>query len=234
MNTSLKPLRFFSATILCLAVAPAGAYEPGEWILRAGASSVSPDESSGNAQLNGNTLSLNGGTSQLGVDDNTQLGLTATYMLDRHWGLELLAATPFKHTANGAGELAGLDIADIKHLPPTLSALYHFSPVQGFTPYAGVGLNYTVFFSEDITGAADATLSGLGLTGADVDLDNSWGASLQLGLDYQLNDRWFVNASVRWIDIDTTAEIRFDNGSRLEVDLEIDPFVYSLLLGRRF
>ncbi|TQV86253.1 outer membrane beta-barrel protein [Exilibacterium tricleocarpae] len=234
MKAHLSKPGLVLAAALATAALPAGAYEPGEWILRAGATTVAPDESSSNVAIDGDTLSLDGGTSQLEVDDNTQLGLTATYMLDANWGIEVLAATPFTHTVSGAGELAGLDIAEVTHLPPTVSAVYHFSAVEGFTPYVGAGLNYTLFFSEDLTGSADTALSGLGLTGGDVEADSSFGFALQVGADYQLDDTWFINASIRWIDIDTTAKISFDNGSDIDADLEIDPLVYSVLVGRRF
>lgn len=36
-------------------------------------------------------------------------------------------------------------------------------------------------------------------------LDNSFGLAAQVGADYMLNDKWFVNGSIRWIDIDTQA-----------------------------
>ena len=234
MKVTSKALGVVSAAALSLFVAQAGAYEPGEWLIKVGVTSVSPDESSSKVKLNGETLVLDGLTTELEVDSETQLGITATYMITGNWGVELLAATPFTHTASGKGALSGLDIAELDHLPPTLSAVYHFNEIQGFTPYVGAGLNYTIFFEEDLTGSADQALSGLGLTGGDVELDNSVGIALQVGMDYALNDKWFVNASVRWIDIETTAEIRFDNGAKLDVDVDIDPFVYSLFIGRRF
>jgi outer membrane protein len=207
------------------------AYEKGDMFIRAGATQVAPDEDSGLVQLNGSTLSLGGGTSKLKVDDDTQLGLTYNYMLSNKLGIEVLAATPFEHTASGTGELAGLDIADIKHLPPTVSTVYYFDSDSKFNPYLGAGFNYTVFFDEDLTSAADTTLSGLGLTNGDVELDDSWGLAFQAGFDYQLNEKWFFNASVRWIDIDTEAKIKFDGGNEITADVEIDPFVYTLSVG---
>lgn len=49
-----------------------------------------------------------------------------------------------------------------------------------------------------------------------------------------LNDKWFVNGSVRWIDTDT--EVTFNlGGDAGSVDsIEIDPWVYTVTLGYRF
>jgi len=57
---------------------------------------------------------------------------------------------------------------------------------------------------------------------------------LQAGFDYHLNDQWLVNASVRWIDIDTEAEIKFDNGAKINADVDIDPYVYTVSVGYKF
>jgi outer membrane protein len=211
-------------------------FEEGSWIVRAGASNVSPDVSSDQLKLNGSSQAfINAvGPAELDVDDNTQLGLTVEYMFTPNWGMEVLAATPFEHTASGTGALSGLNVANVKHLPPSISAVYHFSQGSVFRPYVGAGINYTYFFDENLTGAADSAFESLGLSGGDVNLDDSWGVALQLGGDYHISGNWWLNASVRWIQLGTTAEVTFDDGTRVSGDLDIDPFVYSLMVAYTF
>ena len=232
----MKAVTTFSRIIALSAAlaSPSYAYQAGDIIMRAGATTVEPQESSDAIALNGSTLSLAGGNTHLTVDSNTQLGLTFSYVLDKHWAIELLAATPFSHTAAATGELAGLDIARVKQLPPTLSAIYYFNNSGKFKPYLGAGINYTIFFDEKINSQADAALEGLGLTGAKVSLDDSWGAALQIGADYMIDDNWLLNASIRWIDIDSKATIKFDGGHQLSSDVAIDPYVYTLAIGYKF
>jgi outer membrane protein len=82
-------------------------------------------------------------------------------------------------------------------------------------------LNATVFFSEHTTGA---------LSGQKLSLDPSFGPAAQVGLDFDLTDTWFLNADVRWIDIDTKAELA---GASLG-DVAIDPLTFGLSIGRKF
>ena len=236
MNKVFKHLSLAAAISAAMVSTQAVAYEAGDWVVRAGVTTVDPQESGDQLTLNGSEAAFIGavGPEELGVDSDTQLGLTVEYMLTNNWGIELLAATPFQHTASATETLAGLDVADIKHLPPTLMAVYHFNSGKKFQPYLGAGINYTIFFSEDTTSEADATFATLGLTGGDVELDDSWGLSVQAGFDYHLNDKWLVNASVRWIDIDTEAEIKFDNGAKIKADVDIDPYVYTVSVGYKF
>ncbi len=134
------------------------------------------------------------------LDSDTQLGLTFAYMLTDHIGLELLAATPFKHTVGVKGLGGGLDgkLADIKQLPPTLSLQYYpMEPNSRFQPYAGVGINYTLFFDEDLSSARKQ--QGF----SNLKLQDSVGIAGQLGMDYMLTDNLLVNASVWYVDIDT-------------------------------
>jgi outer membrane protein len=233
----MNNLKVLNTTIVLSTLMYSGvsfAYEKGDIFIRAGVTIVAPDEDSSLVQLNGSTLSLGGGTSELKVDDNTQLGLTFNYMLSNKLGIEVLAATPFSHTASGTGVLAGLDIADIKHLPPTVSAVYYLGDNNKFNPYLGAGINYTIFFDEDLTSEAVTTLATLNLTGGDVELDDSWGLAFQAGFDYQINEKWLFNASIRWIDINTEAKIKFDAGDEITADVDIDPYVYTVAIGYKF
>jgi len=184
----------------------------GDWIARFGAVTVNPDDSSGQVGA------ING--SGVAVDDSQGLYVNLTYMIKDNIGLELLAATPFKHNITGTGTIAGLGkIAETKQLPPTLSVQYHFSPAKSFRPYVGAGINYTTFFSEKAVGGTVTSIS----------LDDSWGLAVQGGFDMDISKDWFFNADLRYIDIETTATTNVGN-----VDVSIDPWVVSLGIGTTF
>jgi outer membrane protein len=202
------------------------AFEKGDILVRGGLATVAPNESSSNIFV-GSDLGVN-----IGVDNNTQLGLNFAYFLTDNMNIEVLAATPFKHDVNfGLPDPLGTgnQLAEVTHLPPTVSVNYYFNTgSSNFKPYAGVGINYTLFFDEDFT----SSNSAIGLQ--DLSLDNSLGLAAQLGIDYFVDDNWFVNGSIRYIDIDTEARFKL-NGAEGRIDsIEIDPWVYTIALGYRF
>ena len=209
-----------TAIVLAAVSGQALAYEEGDIVVRFGATSVNPDDSSSNVMVGGNDLGLG-----VGVDSNTQLGLNFAYFVTPNINIELLAATPFSHDL----ELKTVgQLGETKHLPPSLTANYYFAaPNAQFQPYVGAGINYTIFFDEDFTSANKTA----GFT--DLDLDSSFGLTAQVGFDYAVNDKWHVNASVRWIDIDTDATFKL-NGADGSVSVDIDPYVYTLSLGYKF
>jgi len=204
----------------------AHSHEKGDTIIRLGAAMVSPQDSSSVLYANGIPLP---GTS-VTVDDNTQLGIALTHMISNHFGIELLAATPFTHTATAKGLGAPLDVADVKHLPPTLSLHYYpLNPNSKFQFYVGAGLNYTTFFSEELTSEFEAAIGS-----GDIELDGSLGLAVQIGADYQLTDLISLSASIWQVDIETTATIDLDSGNTIKADIDIDPMVYMVGLGFRF
>lgn len=208
-------MRAAMLTVALLFLTPftAQAASAGDWILRIGVSNVSPNDSSGD--LSG----APGG--QVAVDGDTQPSVNITYMLSDRVGIELLASLPFTHDINGAGNLAGAGkIGESSQLPPTLSIQYHFSPLASARPYVGAGLNYTTFFSESTTGA---------LAGTSLKLDDSFGMAVQAGIDVDINQNWFWNAEVRYIQISTTATTALGT-----VDVDIDPWVFTLGVGTTF
>ena len=53
--------------------------------------------------------------------------------------------------------------------------------------------------------------------------------------DYHIDDHWSVNASVRYIDIDTEATFTAAGGGVPgKVSVDIDPIVVSLMVGYTF
>ncbi len=193
------------------------AHKQGDFVLRVGAASVVPNDSSDK---------ILGSQEELKVDSNTQLGLTFGYMFTDNISLELLAATPFSHDIST--DLVGSDIADTKHLPPTLMVQYYFGePQSKFRPYVGAGLNYTIFFDEGFnnTGKA-ASLS-------DLKLDDSFGLAANVGVDYMINDQWFLNASAWYANIETEATYKA-GGAKQKTDVKINPWVFMISGGYKF
>jgi len=215
---------------------PGMAYEQGDWIVRVGAANVDPDTDSDKIDIAG-LATLEG----VDVDDNTQLGLTLTYMLTDIWAVELLAATPFNHDISVKG--APVEAGSTKHLPPTLTFMWY--PMGGkdskFQPFVGAGVNYTYFWDEDVDKELEAALGIITepVTGstdpvpAKLDLDDSWGVAARAGFDYNFNEHWGLNAGVWWIDIDTEATIKTDLAN-VKFDVELDPWVYMLGVSYKF
>ena len=216
--------RTFKLGVLAAAVMAAApavqAYEAGDFIGRVGVATVDPDSSSGN--LNSNALGEIDGA-KVSVDSNSQLGLTATYMLTDQIGVGVLAATPFKHDIKGDGAALGGTgkLAETKHLPPTITLQYFPMPSGSkFQPYVGAGVNYTNFFEEKTTQT----------------LTNTYDA--EIGLDYMITENVGINAAVWWIDIDTEATINAYAGNAVAdtstIDVDIDPWVYMVGVSYKF
>lgn len=213
MTTQRARAGLLLGAVLCAAAftAPALAHEQGDFLIRAGVSQVRPTSD------NGSALS---GTVDLDVNNDVKPSISGTYMLTRNLGLDVLAAVPFRHDVYGSGAVNG-QIGSSKQLPPTVSLQWHFLPDQTVQPFVGLGVNYTRFFSTKAVGP---------LAGNDLELTDSWGLAAQLGVDVKLNERWFVNASVRYIKIDSDVKL---NGNKIG-KVDIDPWVTTIAVGYRF
>ena len=223
--TRILPIAAVAIATLATAASSVHAADADDWIVRGGLTYISPEEDTADSHGElGPTLA----DTDVNVGSQAGFGGTLTYMIDDNIGVELLVGTPFKHDLSlFGGALDGARLGSIKHLPPALSVIYEFDTGSAFNPYAGVGLNYTFFFDESVDDQAQA----LGIQS--VDLDDSFGMTAQIGADYELTDHLLINASVRYMRIATTAEVRTATG-RTNVDVEINPVVYTLGMGYRF
>ena len=178
----------------------------GDWLIRGGFMDVDPKS---------DNLSLPSGNLQ--VEDDTSFTFNVSYFFTDALALELQLATPFEHDVDldGAGRVATID-----HLPPTVSVQYHFQ-YGAFKPYVGAGVNYTIIYNENTTGA---------LAGTKLELDDSFGLAAQVGMDYAIGNGWYLNGELRYVDLDSDASV---NGGDIGT-VEVDPFLWALNVGKFF
>lgn len=188
------------------------AFECGDWLVRARALWISPNDSSGSV----NTIP----DSKVSVEDSWTGELDFTYMWTQNIGTELVLATS-KHKIEGEKSLHGVKIGSTWVLPPSLMLQYHFMPECSFQPYVGVGVNYTVFYSKHCS-----------IEHTKLHLKNSWGASFQAGFDWLISDCWFVNLDAKYITMSTRATL--SGGTPGHVHVRLNPWTLGIGVGRRF
>lgn len=208
-----------AATLLAM---PAQAKQ-GDVLVRLRAIMVAPNEESGSV--------LPGFPGEkVKVDNSVMPEIDISYMATDHIGFELIAATT-KHSASGTTGTTGAigKLASTWVLPPTLTAQYHPIAEGPVRPYVGAGVNYTLFYSEDASGALEGAVGP-----TKVHMSDSFGWALQAGVDVDLNERMFVNFDVKYIDIDTTARLTTTAAGVQRVRVHLDPIVAGVGLGMRF
>jgi len=146
--------------------------------------------------------------------------LDFTYFFNKNVAVELILATT-KHDVDL--DIDGGGTADLGHvwlLPPTLNLQYHFY-ADDFKPYVGAGINYTLFYGVDEGDVVD------------MDYENSLGFSLQAGVDYNLNDKWFLNLDIKQLFLSTDVDVDTGEGV-LPVEVDINPLIIGLGVGMKF
>jgi outer membrane protein len=189
--------------VAALAPALASAQDTGNWLIRARA--VHLDSAN---------------------KDDTGLGLTInnkwipevdiTYFFSPNIAAELILTYPQKQTVSSNGT----SIGTFKHLPPTLTAQYHFTDLGAIRPYVGLGVNYTNISSVDLLGG-----------GANLKR-NSYGLAAQIGADFPMGGGWLLNVDLKKVQIGTDVLVgatETNAGS-----FKVDPLLISVGFGKRF
>lgn len=213
MKTTLPSLLLLAAALAM--AAPAAAQSRGDWTLGLGAHNVDPK--SNNGSLDATALEL-GPLPPTEVGSSVRPTITFEYFIRDNLGIEVLASLPFQHDIDirGVGK-----VGSTKHLPPTVSLQYHFANAGRATPFVGLGVNYTKFFSEETTGA---------LAGTRLELDDSWGLAAHVGVDFAIGQRSALRLDARWIDIDADVSVE---GVKIG-KAQIDPLVYGVAWITKF
>ncbi len=213
------------ATALCFSSA-ATAQSAKQWTVALGLKKITPKTDSG--FLTAPTLP--GVKNDVGSD--TQPVLSIGYMLTDNIGLQTFIAPPFKHDQNGDGTIKGTGkLGTVESLPATLLLQYRFlDPKSAWRPYVSGGLTYGYFQKE----RGSAQLTALTNTGSSTPttfkVDRKWGTTLEVGMTYSFNEKWYADVSIAKTFLKTTS--RFSTGQT--IDVKLDPVSTSLSVGYKF
>ncbi|KQZ34187.1 OmpW family protein [Duganella sp. Root1480D1] len=177
------------------------------WQVRARAVHINPADKS-------DPIAGVGPSDLITVSSKTIPEVDISYFFTPNISAELVLTYPQKHDVYVAGESVGT----FKHLPPTLLAQYHFTPSAQFSPYVGVGVNWTTFSNNKI-------LDGQGSLEHD-----SFGLALQAGVDYKLDKNWSLNLDIKKVQIRSDVMIAGTKVSKVKVD----PVLLGVGVGYRF
>lgn len=152
------------------------------------------------------------------VGDSLMPTLGFTYFLTDHWAVEGILGTT-RHEIRAQGGATDVAVHETWVLPPVVTLQYRSLTDGNFSPYVGAGVNAMIFYGGDDR------------NGFTVDLDNGVGYALQAGADVGLQGPWSLNIDVKKVWFDTHADI---NAGALQSDVNLDPWVVSVGIGRKF
>ena len=183
----------------------------GQWQVKVGGSVISPTQ---------DATVIPGVVAE--ADHEYAFTPSVEYFFNDNISAELLLATPISHDVGvfaGGAEIAN---AKVKHLPPTLTAKYHFKNSTRFTPYIGVG--GTAFIAWDEEGVAK-------------DVKEDFGFAGQIGFNFQPADakNWGVFFDARYAQLSPEVTAKTAAGATAaKFDLDIDPMVYTIGYSYKF
>lgn len=141
------------------------------------------------------------------------------------FSVELLLATPSSHKIYHKPNGVKTQFAEVKQLPPTLTAKYNTPSWHGVSANIGVGATVFVPYEAQLI-AADGTPTKL-------DVDTKVAPAAQLGVSWSpASSNWGVFADARYAKLKTEVTDKTNN-VRIG-DLEIDPVVYTIGVSHKF
>ncbi|MGM0783534.1 MAG: OmpW/AlkL family protein [Pseudomonadota bacterium] len=201
MNQSLTLSAIAVTASLLLASQGALAYSAGDLFVRGGFAKT--EVSSDNGAAAGQTLD---------IENENGFTFGAGYLFHDKVGVELNGSEPFEHDLT----LGGAGLGSVDRMPVNL--LVNYYPLGGLDsrvqPYVGAGVNYTRFSDEP---------DGL-------DVDHSYGAVGQLGIDLAVTRNLMLNGFANYADVD--ADI--DSGGAQIGTAKVDPWTIGGGITLRF
>ncbi len=196
-------------TLLAAALAaPSLRAEEGPWMVRLRAVQIQP--------ANKSDAASGIPADAIHVSNKTIPEVDFSYFFSKNFSAELILTVPQQHDVT----LAGTKIGTFKHLPPTLTAQWHFLPGGSVSPYVGAGLNFTLISDVKLAdGALDLDKSSLGL-------------AAQAGVDFKVAKNCYINLDVKYVQIKSDVKVAA-TGAKVTT-VKVDPMLFGVGIGYRF
>jgi outer membrane protein len=200
----------------------AAAQSKGQFTVSLGANQLKPKVESG-------AISAPALPNSIGdVGKDTQPIAVITYGLTDNISVETAIGTPYKHKIYGAGAIeAGGQLGTVKALPAIALLQYRFfEPNARFRPYVGLGVTYAMFQKETGSFRMTALTNPGGGVPTTFKIDDKWTVSGQVGAQFNVNEKWFLNAS--YIKTKLRTDVHFSTNQHQHMKLDPDSFILSV------
>jgi outer membrane protein len=169
------------------------------------------------------------------VDDAKTVVFGYEYRFTPQWGLEAALGIPPEHKTYGRDFIEAFGhISSVKQVAPTVFVNYHFNDVlPKFSPFVGLGINYTKFTDARSTPSGNAASGGP----TRIKLSDSWGLAGHVGFSYELAPQWSLVGTIATAKVksDVTATTTTTTGDIVRTTtIDFRPVVYTLSVGYSF
>jgi outer membrane protein len=221
----MKKTTLLAAAALLACSTTVFAQKAGSWSASVGFTQIAPDVTSGNLSA----PSLPGTTVDVG--SNTQLTGAVNYAVTDNIVVSVPLGFGFEHKITGTGAIAGVGtLATTKALPITLLGQYRFGDANAaLRPYVGGGLTYAKFYKTNSTAVLTA-LTNPGGAATTMKFDSKFAPTIQLGLTYNINDKWYLDGNYTKTFLKTRGTL--STGQTL--DAKLNPDGYTFQVGYKF
>jgi outer membrane protein len=193
---------------LCLALLAAAAFAPavqaqsaGDIVARVRAVNIDP------------ATTAIAGVGDVTINSKVIPEVDFTYFVTSNIAAELILTYPQQHDVL----LNGAKIGTLKHLPPTLTAQYHFTNLGPVKPYVGAGVNLTLFSDVNLPAGLEIKKSSVGF-------------ALQAGVDFAIDKKLSLNLDVKKVQLRTDLS---SGGANLGT-IKVDPLLIGVGVGYKF
>ena len=214
----MRQRNLFVIIFFLVAVADIASAQSTEWRYGGRVSWVNAGTSSDVLGDTGSTLDMRSGPG---------FEFDATLMFSEVFGVELSIGGSAHQMEFSGGEFGTVDAGRLWLVPLSAIAQYHH-PIYGpWDPYAGLGITWAAPFFNMSEDASDAGVERM-------DFDGGPAIAAQIGVNYQMDTRWYANIDLRYTGTSLDAQVKTAEEDIPTVTLDATPLMISFGLGYKF